>query len=158
LHCFKKLALLGRIAFSGLAQLAEIAAVSVEQHLRGVAQHARGALVVTGVACLVQGPGALLPGRCCHLVGGPPALGAERPGRLQRQIAGNPRAQQDRRAKPAEQRRRRALAKVDPELRRVGLAVMLEQSIDDAFAGWSGHRSSPMRAPTTRSGAAMVQR
>src|SRR5690606_29940347 len=115
-------ALPGGVAPGRLAQPAQIAAVLVEQHPCGIAQRARGALVVAGVAGLVQDAGALLPGRLRHLLRRGPALLRERARRLHGDLRADPRAQERRGAQPAIEHRGRVAREVDPELCRIRLA------------------------------------
>ena len=69
-----------RITLRGAPEPAEIAAVSVDEKLGGIAQRRGGPLVVAGVAGLVQDAGTLLPGCLGHPGGCRPAPAEQRAG------------------------------------------------------------------------------
>src|SRR3546814_5381788 len=83
--------------------------------IRGVADIARGALVVAGIAGAVQHLHALVPGGVGHRLRRLPALLEQRPRRLLRLRRGDPRTVQQGDDQPLVQRRRGVPADVDAE-------------------------------------------
>src|SRR5215207_5303295 len=140
LELLEQLTLAARIASGGVAQRAQVAAVRVDQVPRRVLEHARRPLVVARVSGPIEDLRPLRPGGVGELARRGPSGFRERAGRRDREVRGDPRAQQQRGAQQPEQRGRAAAAQPDADLLRVRPPMAVEQRSHDRLGRRSGHR------------------
>ena len=146
LELLQQTPLLVRLAVRRFPQPAQIAAVELDETGRALAEHRRGPLVVACIARPVEDVGPLLPVRLGHLLGrGPACLGQCFRG-LDRDLAADPRAEEERGGEPAEQGRGSARRDVDADLLTERPAMPFEEQVDAAL-GSGAHRFGSSKTP-----------